>query len=652
MIKKILLLISLILSLNAKEIVLYENSYEVLKLKRGIKEISVGNKKILNVSFIGNNLKLYGKGVGHTSILISSNDGSYEMHDVFINQNLSYLSKTIKELEPGIEFERVGNSALTIKGNFKSKKSKEKIFEFLTNSGIDTQKIIDLSTTRKVRKMIRTKLYLVEINNQRAEDLGGITGLGIMNKFFNVAVNPKVDNGATFSGFLLDHLGNPTSNPAGKNSYSITGTLNFLEQKGVAKILDDTVLMTTEDKNATFRVGGEVYIPIGLTENNVGVPTIQLEEKEYGLKLTLKTNFMKKEGFMHMRVDIEDSEFDTNPEHNVKLGEFTEVPSFVSKTITTEVVAKSGQLIALGGRLHTEKYTNKEKVPFLGDIPIVGEVFKHKVDNKKSNDLLFFLIPEIIDPNKKLNEKDFYKKISKESAVFHEKSLDLTQQDEKSIKKAEVKQPEAVTEPVEEAEAKQFQTEAKPEPVKEVKVEQPKAKTKPKPVKPVKKAKVKQSEAVTEPVKEAEAKQLQTEVKAKEPQTKTKPTEEIKPEQIEQPKAVSEPTKETKLKQTEQPKTALKPTKETKTTTNSTEQTNTKKYAVDVEKVFLRSNPVDGDVQTVWTKGHEFTIEESKKINKTSWLKVDKDCYKGVCKKADKEMWIAKKLTKDQILQQ
>jgi len=183
--------------------------------------------------------------------------------------------------------------------------------------------------------------------------------------------------------------------------------------------------MTTEDENASFRVGGEVYIPIGMTQNLGVAPTIQLEEREYGLRLILSTQFMEKDDFMHISIDIKDSEFDTNEDHDVQLGADIFVPSFISKNMTTNVVVKSGQVIALGGRLHSEEIDKEEKVPFLGDIPLIGELFKHTVTSTKSNDLLFFLVPEIIDANEKIDDTHFYRDMKNASAKFHKESQDM-----------------------------------------------------------------------------------------------------------------------------------------------------------------------------------------------------------------------------------
>lgn len=438
--KKIVLMITLCLTLFAKDIVVFENEYNVLPLEKKVEKIIVGSKEIVNVSVLNENqssntlLKLFGKKSGNTSILIFYNDKSIENHHVYVNQNLGYVQKMINVLEPKVFLSRVGDASTVISGEFSDPHQKKRVYSVLENAGVDIKKLMDITRTKKVNKMIRTKLYLVEINNQKAEELGGVTGLGFFNKHTDIKLNANAATGVTFSGFLLDNFGEFSM----QTGNSVVGTLNFLQDKGIAKILDDTVLLTTEDKNASFRVGGEVYIPTGIRENGVGFPTIELEEKEYGLSLVLTTYFMEKDNFMHMDIDIKDSAFDNTASHNVQLGEFTTVPSFVSKNIKTDIVAQSGQVIALGGRLHKEEYNQEQKIPLLGDIPLLGELFKRKVSGSKENDLLFFLVPEIVDANKNIDDTNFYRDFKNSSNELHENILDINGSKVKSGVKADV----------------------------------------------------------------------------------------------------------------------------------------------------------------------------------------------------------------------
>ena len=427
--KKIILLMSLIVGLLANDVVVFKNEFHVLKLDKKVRKLLIGNKEMINVSLLsapsnrGTTLKIFGKKTGNTSILIKNRDGSIVNYHVYVNENLGFVQKMINMIEPSLKLSKVGKSSTVIMGTFKDPHNKKRIYAILTNAGIDLTKLMDLTKTKEVNKMIRTKLYLVEINNQKAKNLGGITGMSFFSKYLSLQVNPSADNGATFSGWLLNQTGSFTS----QTGTSITATLNFLQNSGIGKILDDTVLMTTEDKNASFRVGGDVFIPIGLTQNVGFAPTIQLEKKEYGLFLTLKSQFMEKDGYMHINVDIEDSEFDTNKDHDVQLGDHISVPSFIAKNIKTNVVVKSGQVIALGGRLHTEEIDREEKVPFLGDIPLLGELFTHTVSGTKANDLLFFLVPEIVDANQEIDDTHFYKGFKKEASIFHKSATDLNE---------------------------------------------------------------------------------------------------------------------------------------------------------------------------------------------------------------------------------
>ncbi|MBD3823595.1 MAG: type II and III secretion system protein [Epsilonproteobacteria bacterium] len=424
--KKIWSILALCLALSGGEIVVFENEYQVLELEKRVKKLIVGNKENVNISLLNESsssitqLKLFGKKSGNTSILIVYADNSYEEFHVFVNQNLGYIQKMINFIEPNLRLSRVGDGSTVISGEFNDPHQKSRILALLKSAGINTETMMDLTDTKEINKMVRTKLYLVEVNNNKAKDLGGVTGLGFFNEYLNLSANADATTGATFSGFLLDNTGSFVA----KTGNSVVSTLRFLEQKGVAKILDDTVLITTEENNASFHVGGEVYIPVGLTQTLGALPTIQLEQKEYGLRLTLQTKFMEKPDYMHIDVTIKDSEFDSNHEHDVQLGEYTVVPSFISKNIDTDIVAKSNQVIALGGRLHSEEYEYESKVPLLGDIPWLGEIFTSRQKGFRENDLLFFLVPEIVDANKEINDTEFYKEFKEDSISLHQTILD------------------------------------------------------------------------------------------------------------------------------------------------------------------------------------------------------------------------------------
>lgn len=558
----IILMLSLFVSLTAKDIVVYENEYLVLDLDKNVKKLVVGNRDIMNVSLLGAGskarLKLFGKRSGNTSILLMYRDGTIDNYHVYVNQNLGYVQKMINVIEPNIRLSRVGDGSTVISGEFSDPHEKSRVYSLLEHAGIDMSKLMDITDTAKINKMIRTKLYLVEIDNKRAKDIGGVTGVSFLDEHFGVAVNPGTESWATFSGFLLDNTGALTDQvDTSSFGASFASTLKFLETKGVAKILDDTVLISTEDKNSSFHVGGDMYIPIGMTQNTGSGPTIQVAQKEYGLRLTLSTGFLERDDFMHINVAIEDSAVDPNSLNSVTLGEGVSIPSFVSKHINTDIVAQSGQIISLGGRLHTEDFERDEKIPLLGDIPLLGELFKRKISGVKQNDLLFFLIPEIVDANKEIDDKHFYRDMKKSSSKMHEIFLDESS--------------EAVN-PVDE--------------ISPVAVDD---------------NSLKDIESIDDVV---IIENLEGEVYDR--TTIEDVTEEV---------VLQEELSEVKPIETE---------KEEKKFEKRSEDENYK--AVNAAKIFIRNRPVDGKRVQVWAKGHKFISGEELYVDGNTWIKVEKDC--------------------------
>lgn len=552
----------------------------------------------------------------------------------------------INTIEPNLQLSKVGDGSTVISGTFDNPHDKSRIYALLESAGIDMKRLMDLTTTKKVNKMVRTKLYLVEINNNKAKDLGGITGISYFSEYAKVTMNPLATNGATFSGWLLDNMGDFSS----IKGNSVSGTLNFLEQSGIGKILDDTVLITTEDKNASFRVGGEVYIPTGMTQNAGLAPTIELEEKEYGLKLVLSSTFMQRDKFLHIEVDIKNSQFDTDQTHNVALGQGVSVPSFVSKNIQTNVVIRSGQVLALGGRLHTEDIESEEKIPILGDIPLLGELFKHTVSGVRENDLLFFLVPEIVDANEHIDDIHFYKDIKDAAKKFHDQSTDLTKNANDKLVVLNDNDNDAVSkdndkEMVIELENDAVQTPQSSEKVQKDTLVIPAATTavqsEVNSVNDTDNDIYKEAQAdikeVAEPKAIKEDTKEVTEVKALKV-----PKAEIKQAKVEKIKEEAAPVQDLAVEEQTTPKQEPAKDEDNEDATQAEE----KLYEVRAAKIFLRAKPVDGRRVTVWKKGHKFTVSTEEDVEGKTWLKVKQDCYRN-CEDAGKELWISSRYVEE-----
>jgi pilus assembly protein CpaC len=218
-----------------------------------------------------------------------------------------------------------------------------------------------------------------KVNNQR---IGGV----------NDAIDSIMTNAVSLSGGLTG-----AANYLGK--YFNAGlTLNYLSSEGVASILDETTLLTLENQDATFLAGGTIYLKIATTTEQ-GVPTTEVRNINYGLQLDIKAQNIVNNNFVNLNINTKSTQIDwTNTVDGI--------PSFTEKSIKTNVVVENLSTIILGGLITSNNSKDIDKIPLLGDIPILGMLFTSKAFRQGQSELVFFITPEIVDTrnNNQLNE--------------------------------------------------------------------------------------------------------------------------------------------------------------------------------------------------------------------------------------------------------
>lgn len=172
----------------------------------------------------------------------------------------------------------------------------------------------------------------------------------------------------------------------------LTGTARAAASLGVALQFNDGAtrtlarprLVTTSGQAATFLAGGEVPIPIA-TQN-----TVYIEYKEYGIRLNI-TPQAEASDAIQTKVLAEVSDID--PSVSV-MG----IPGFITRRVDTEVTVRDGETIVLSGLLHLGEGKDITKIPILGHIPIIGELFKSRQFQERKTELAIFVTPRVVDP--------------------------------------------------------------------------------------------------------------------------------------------------------------------------------------------------------------------------------------------------------------
>jgi pilus assembly protein CpaC len=171
--------------------------------------------------------------------------------------------------------------------------------------------------------------------------------------------------------------------------------IKALEEKGVLQILAEPNVMAVNGKQASFLAGGEFPFPV--VQGSVLAGSVTIQFREYGVRLNFIPTITPR-GTIRLQVAPEVSSLDFSNE--VAINGFT-VPALISRKVNTEVELDEGQSFAIAGLLDKTVSDQFSKVPFLGDIPILGKFFQSKSTTRENNELVVIVTPELVQPIQK-----------------------------------------------------------------------------------------------------------------------------------------------------------------------------------------------------------------------------------------------------------
>ena len=182
----------------------------------------------------------------------------------------------------------------------------------------------------------------------------------------------------------------------GSASHGLGAVMSALASTGLSQLLAQPTLLVRSGEEAHFLAGGEIPIPVpqGVSGGTGGTVTIQF--KEFGVRLSVAPTVLS-DGRISMKIAPEVSELDYN--NGVQIQGFT-VPGIRRRSADTTVQLGSGQSFVIAGLSYTNNTTTKQKVPFLGDIPILGAFFKNQSTDKERQELIIVATPRLVSPLK------------------------------------------------------------------------------------------------------------------------------------------------------------------------------------------------------------------------------------------------------------
>jgi pilus assembly protein CpaC len=173
-------------------------------------------------------------------------------------------------------------------------------------------------------------------------------------------------------------------------------TLDAQDKDGVVKILAEPNIIAISGQEGSFLAGGKIFIPVSQSVTG-GIPTISLEEKEFGIGLKFTPTVLE-DGLINLRVAPEVSELSQTGIAITSGSNASILPSFTTRRATTTVQLRDGQSFAIAGLIKNNVTETITRFPILGSIPILGALFRSTEFQNDKTELLFVVTPRLVKP--------------------------------------------------------------------------------------------------------------------------------------------------------------------------------------------------------------------------------------------------------------
>ncbi len=247
----------------------------------------------------------------------------------------------------------------------------------------------------KEKYQVYVQARIVEVNDQSSEDIGfrygmegGIatsSGLYTFSGNFGGVTVPISDQ---FAGKLINTIGDV-------DQYLVLGAaLDFLQSKGASKTISNPSILCVNNKESSIYVGKTLSIATGSINANTGSTTNSFKRDDIGLSLKIKPRVSSKD---KVTLTVE-----TILENIIAVDENNQ-PITTKQTVNTESILRHGESVLIGGLVKTYNREVEQKVPLLGDIPLLGWFFTWTSEEEQQDNLLVMLTPFVIDKSEKLS---------------------------------------------------------------------------------------------------------------------------------------------------------------------------------------------------------------------------------------------------------
>ncbi|KJS29828.1 MAG: pilus assembly protein CpaC [Desulfatitalea sp. BRH_c12] len=375
-------------TLSARTLQLTMGKSTILRSDNPVKRVSVGKPEIADFILLSSReIYLTGNAAGTTNMTLWQDGTIVAVYDLQVVYDVSLLKQQLHELLP--EEKELGitaaNNTITLSGRASSSASLAKALalaasyapEGKVNNLVEVGGVHQVMLEVRVAEIARstTKRLGINFNYMRGGDFGfSLLGqLSTIDEVPDLLISPAVNALFRFS----------------KGSATWTGIVDALKSDGLAKVLAEPTLIALSGQSARFLAGGEFPVPVPQEGD-----TVTIEYKEFGVGLVFTPTVLSKDR-INIRVTPEVSELDFSTA--VQIAGYV-APGLNKRTATTTVELGDGQSFAIAGLLKENINETIQKFPLLGDIPVLGALFRSQSFQKNETELIIVVTPRLVKP--------------------------------------------------------------------------------------------------------------------------------------------------------------------------------------------------------------------------------------------------------------
>lgn len=345
-------------------------------------------------------LVVEGKAAGSSSLILWDSGGHSQMLDVTVDVNIALLRTAIEQTFPGQQINIQSDGAhLIMTGTVSDAKVADDVGKMVAaySSGV----VNSLTVAPVHEQQIMLEVKFAEVDRTKLQQYGvnffSTGGANTIGTVSTQQINPPqltttTGGGSTATGSV--NVTNPLNIFAFRPDLNLGVTISDLENKSILQILAEPNLLALNGQKASFLAGGEFPVPVVQGGQNVGVVTIQF--RQFGVKLDF-TAYVGKDRVIRLHLVPEVSTLDFA--NAAVISGFT-VPALSTRRAETEIELKDGQSFGIAGLLDNRATIQLSKIPGIGDIPILGNLFKSRIVNRSDSELLVLVTPRVVDPVK------------------------------------------------------------------------------------------------------------------------------------------------------------------------------------------------------------------------------------------------------------